>query len=76
MPGKIPPINVTSAATASATDTATGKRDGADAGAGLEGHATAARSFADRGENKGAMGHVGIVACILDDASGRRAHHK
>ena len=49
-----------------------GQRHGADAGAGFETDAAAARALPHRGEHQRAMGHVGIVARILDHARDRR----
>ena len=46
---------------------------GADARPRLECHAASGRAVPHRGQHQRAMGHVGIVAGILDHAGGRRA---
>ena len=45
-----------------------GPRDRADALAGAKRHAGAGRAGAHRGQDQRAMGHIGIVARVLDDA--------
>jgi hypothetical protein len=49
-----------------------GAGDGADARAGPKRNAAAGRARANRGKHQRAMGHVGIIAGILDDTGRRR----